>query len=803
MSLEKILDKFPSEYGSKKTWCFPLLLWSLLVSISLFLNISVVERYSGSLVLEQGRAFFNQIVITRLWNARHGGVYVPITDKTPPNPYLNIPDRDVVTVNGLRLTKINPAYMTRQIAEIAQEQKNVLFHITSLRPIRPENAADEWEKKALNEFERGKKETVGLADYGSKKMFRYMAPLMVDDACMKCHAAQGYKAGDVRGGISVNMPAETILGAKKAQKANLITLHLGALALGVSGILIFNIRSRRHWIALKQSEESLQKAKDELETKVAERTEDLSVSNEKLRLEILHHKDAEDALRRSKEFNEAVLNSMNDAISIIDINDFRIAGVNSVFLKETGLTEQEVIGKTCYEVTHHRKDPCAAPDDICPLTDTVKHNIHASYEHTHYRKDGNKMYVEVSTSPIMDDNGKITHVVHVARDITGRRHLEDQLRHAQKMEAIGHLAGGVAHDFNNILTAIMGYGNLMSMKLKEGDVLRSYLDHMLSASERAAGLTQSLLAFSRKQIINPKPVNVNDIVKRIEKLLTRLIGEDVELKTILTNDDLTVMADAGQIEQVLMNLATNARDAMPEGGVLEIQTELVKIRKDSIKAQLLEMPGMYALITVSDTGIGMDQKTKENIFEPFFTTKEMGRGTGLGLSIVYGIIKQHNGHIDVYSEPGRGTTFKIYLPLTKVKTEEAQAVVLPPPQGGTETVLLAEDDAGVRGLLRDVLVGAGYKVIEALDGEDAVKIFKENTDSVAVAVFDVIMPKKNGREAYEEIKKTRPDFKALFMSGYTADIIHKKNILEPGLEFLSKPVNPDEFLRKIREMLDK
>jgi CheY-like chemotaxis protein len=326
---------------------------------------------------------------------------------------------------------------------------------------------------------------------------------------------------------------------------------------------------------------------------------------------------------------------------------------------------------------------------------------------------------------------------------------------------------------------------------------------ILNSAERAANLTQALLAFSRRQIISPKPVNLNEIVQGLERLLSRVIGEDIELSTVLTDEDLIVMADSGQIEQVLMNLATNARDAMPDGGSLNISTKLAEFDSEFIKAHGFGRPEFYALISVEDTGQGMDEKTKERIFEPFFTTKEVGKGTGLGLAMVYGIIKQHDGYINVYSEAGMGTKFNIYLPLIKSKIEEARAADLLVLKGGEETVLIAEDDASVRELIKEVLLGYGYKVIEAVDGEDAVRRFKDNKDRIQLLILDVIMPKKNGKEVYDDIKEIKPDIKAIFTSGYTADIIHKKGILEERLDFILKPISPDEFLRKVREVLDK
>jgi signal transduction histidine kinase/CheY-like chemotaxis protein len=381
--------------------------------------------------------------------------------------------------------------------------------------------------------------------------------------------------------------------------------------------------------------------------------------------------------------------------------------------------------------------------------------------------------------------------------------LNAQLLQAQKMEVVGQLAGGVAHDFNNILAAMIGYGHILKMKLKEEDPLRRYADNILSLSDRAANLTQSLLAFSRKQIINPRPVSINEIIKRIEYLLSRIIGEAIKLQTMFSEEELIVMADPGQIEQVLMNLASNARDAMPEGGVLTIVTEKIAIDEEFIKEHGFGKEGESALIAVTDTGAGMDRETREKIFEPFFTTKEVGKGTGLGLSMVYGVVEQHEGHINVYSEPGSGTTFRIYLPLIEAKIEKVKPEVIQSVERGTETVLLAEDEEAIREFIKKLLEGYGYKAITAASGQEAIDEFKAHKDEIQLLLFDVIMPNRNGREAYEEIKKISPDIKVLFMSGYPADIIHKHDIIENGFGYIEKPVSPTKLLRKIREALGK
>jgi PAS domain S-box-containing protein len=424
------------------------------------------------------------------------------------------------------------------------------------------------------------------------------------------------------------------------------------------------------------------------------------------------------------------------------------------------------------------------------------------YEAVMKRKDGAHVVVLVTALGDRDESGKVVAYRGIIKDITEWKRLEQQLFQAQKMEAIGQLAGGIAHDFNNILTAIIGYGNLLKTHLKDGPPSK-YLNYILESADRAAKLIQDLLAFSRRQMISPRLVDLNTVIEGIKNILSRLIGEDIELSVNLCDGTLPVIADSTQIEQVLLNLATNARDAMAEGGSLFISTEVTTIDERFIKTYGYGKTGEYALITVSDTGSGMDQKTKEKIFEPFFSTKEVGKGTGLGLSMVYGIVKQHNGYINVYSETGRGSTFRIYLPSMReesLKEIEPDAAAL---EGGTETILLAEDDFPVKKYIRELLEGVGYTVIEAGDGKEVLEVFSKYKDTIRMIILDLIMPKMNGKEVFGAIRELNPRVKALFISGYSADILHQKKIVEDGYDVISKPVSSVKLLTKVREVLQK
>lgn len=377
-----------------------------------------------------------------------------------------------------------------------------------------------------------------------------------------------------------------------------------------------------------------------------------------------------------------------------------------------------------------------------------------------------------------------------------------QLYHSQKMEAVGQLAGGVAHDFNNIITAISGYAHLMFMKMDADNPLRHFAEQIIASSERAANLTQSLLAFSRKQVIHPKPVNVNGVISSVEKLLRRLIGEDITLSTELSERELCVLADSGQLEQMLINLATNARDAMPGGGELTISTKYVEIDDGFIRRRGFGRPGKYVCVSVSDTGSGMDDKTREKIFEPFFTTKDVGKGTGLGLAIVYGIVSQQNGLIDVSSGIGKGATFTIYLPAIGEKTEESRPELYTSPVAGYETVLVVEDDKDVREFDASLLDQFGYTVLTAADGESAVKMFSEHGELIDIVIIDVVLPGIDGIEVHDRIMEMRPDAKILLTSGYTADVLTRKGITGDRYDLMEKPHSPLKLLKKLRDVLD-
>jgi PAS domain S-box-containing protein len=431
-------------------------------------------------------------------------------------------------------------------------------------------------------------------------------------------------------------------------------------------------------------------------------------------------------------------------------------------------------------------------------------------EHRIIRPDGEERWVYEQAKIIQDSNNNPIQFVGTVQDITDAKKaekekvlLEEQLRQAQKMEAIGHLAGGIAHDFNNLIMAIQGYGRLVLNSLDPADSSKNDISEILKAADRAAALTRQLLAFSRKQVLQPKVLNINSLIDNIKKMLERLIGENVELATPANPAIGTIMADPGQIEQIIMNLVVNAKDAMPNGGRLTIETANIDLDNEYADMHISVNPGPYVMIAISDNGSGMDKDIMKNIFDPFFTTKEMGKGTGLGLSTVYGIVKQSNGNIWVYSEPNEGTTFKIYFPrIVDKETSHPETKPKIKNQPGTETILLVEDEEIVRKIVDRILSNNGYKTITAHNGPSAIQISKDYPDKIHLLLTDVIMPKMNGVELYENMKPIIPDIKILYMSGYTDNEIVHHGILDPGINFIQKPVSEEKLLQKVREVLD-
>ena len=509
--------------------------------------------------------------------------------------------------------------------------------------------------------------------------------------------------------------------------------------------------------------------------------------------DITERRQLEDLLKESEFRYRRLFETASDGIVLLEKKEGRVAHANPAIEEMLGYSKSECLGKKLSDIGVS----IDTRDFSVTMQDLDREGI-LNYEDVPLKtKTGEEIYADI----YMVDRAKLAQCN--IRDVSERKKLQTQLLHAQKMEAIGTLTGGIAHDFNNILNVIMGYGAMVMDSLAAGSPARENMSEVLVAAERAANLTTRLLVFSRKEVVDVMPVNINALIQSLQKMLSRIIRENIEFHLELTDTPLIVSADTGQIEQVLINLASNAKDAMLEGGRLMIATGLEKIDEAFVAAYGYGRPGRYALITVADTGQGMDAETQQKIFEPFFTTKVPGEGTGLGLAISFGIIKQHNGYIKVYSEPGEGTVFKIYLPLCDEAALEKTPEDVAPVKGGQETILVAEDNATLRDLSRIVLESFGYTVITAEDGEEAITQFLENRERINLVLLDVIMPKKSGKEICEAIRKVSPKMKILFASGYTVEIISNKNWEEGGVDFIQKPFSSKSLLSKVRGVLDK
>ncbi len=518
--------------------------------------------------------------------------------------------------------------------------------------------------------------------------------------------------------------------------------------------------------------------------------------------DITERKRSEERFERTMRESEAQYRLLFDAnpnpMWVYDLETLKFLAVNESAVRRYGYSRDEFLGMTIKDIR--------PPEDVPKLVASFESGDALTPARTTWRhraRDGSRIDVEILGSPLTF-RGRPAELI-LAHDVTARTRLEEQFRHAQKMEAVGRLAGGVAHDFNNLLTAILGHSELLLGDMAPADPRRDDLSEIVLAAERAAALTRQLLAFSRQQVLEPQLLDMNAIVTQLSKMLHRLLGEDIDLSLALAPNLGFVKADPGQMEQVLVNLAVNSRDAMPDGGKLTIETWEQDVEQDQAHAAQPIAPGRYVMIGISDTGAGMDEETRRRLFEPFFTTKEAGKGTGLGLAIVYGIVTQTGGYIWVYSEPGRGTTFKIYLPRadeSEVAEQAAAAAPEPVVTTGTETILLVEDEAAVRKLAADVLERQGYNVIVTESATEARAAMERLDGTLHLLITDIVMPDLRGPDLAEIVRAAHPECKVLYMSGYAPAAVVRHGSMQSGSTFISKPFSPAVFVRKVRAVLD-
>ena len=833
-----------------------------------------------------GRAAIEKDYTYRLWNASHGGVYVPVSESTPPNPYLkHLKDRDITSTQDIRLTIINPAYMTRQVHAIGQEEFGIQGHITSLRPLRPANQPDIWETQALKKFHQGSKEISELVEIdGENPSIRIMTPLKTRQFCLKCHAQQGYKLGDIRGGISIVVPMKKILSETRQQMLMLGAFHAIIFLLGTAVFLLFYFMGRRRLIEIAltnqimgQNEKMLQGIIDNTESAIAVyeanpdgskffcknlnpsgekicqiKTDDfigkevrevfptieemglfavfqkvwrtghpetlpianydderisIWVENKVFKLptgeivavvdDLTLKKQAEERLKKSQQAWQKTFDALPDIITMMDEN-FKIIQANQTTYRIFGPQHGELVGHKCHELFCSSPIPCLACPALKTLEDSKDHTKIIEHNELHQT-------FMVSVAPIIDNTGKIISLVHTARDISGHVKLEEELFQTRKLEAIGTLAGGVAHDFNNILTVIRGHAELAMMQCDEQNQFWNDLKAIEAASERASHLTRQLLAFSRKEKINPEIIQVNPLINNLHKMLKRLIGEEIDLEINLADNLPPIMADRGQFEQIIINLVVNAADAtqdipLNQGRRVSITTTSTTTFPGD-DSDINSAPALC--LQVCDNGCGIPDEVLPLIFDPFFTTKESGKGTGLGLSTVHGIVEQNRGRIEVESQPGQGTTFTIYWPGIKSgpgTINELREIEKVP--GGNETILIAEDDQPSRNLAVKTLRQAGYTIIEAIDGEEAIAKANDHPETIDLLFTDLVMPRMGGIELSEKITLLYPEIKIILVSGYLGDRIDYDNETLQKTTFLNKPYRLPELLRTIRQLLD-
>lgn len=548
----------------------------------------------------------------------------------------------------------------------------------------------------------------------------------------------------------------------------------------------------------KRAEEELQRASAELELRVKERTSELDATLEKLQWEIVERTRTEDELRESERRYRSLVDNIDLGVTLI-APDFTVLMTNAAQARQFGREPADFVGKKCFEAFARRKAVCPR----CPGVGAMESGLPGELEATSRNQDGGRANVRIQAFPIVGQGRTVTGLIEVVEDVTERKRLQEQLQHAAKMEAIGRLAGCVAHDFNNILTAIIGYSSIMLKSLQGLDDHQEKLIQINRAAERAAALTRQLLAFSRKQVPDRKVLDLNECISDFETMLIRLIGEHISFRTVLDASLGKIKADPSQIEQILLNLVVNARDAMPSGGTLTIETANAMLDDHFCRSQAGLRPGPYVVLTATDTGHGISGDIIPQIFEPFFTTKEGGNGTGLGLSTVYGIVKMHHGHIEVESLMGVGTTFRIYLPQAEQAFERAADAIAGAPEiRGRETILVVEDEEMVRELTSDILEMLGYTIVKAATPDQALWLCAQTADPFDLLLADVVLPQMDGASLYRRISALFPRMKVLYMSGYTSEAIAAHGVMVEGGELLQKPFAPDALGRAIREALD-
>jgi len=753
-----------------KSTIWLLLLWVTISIISISWNFYAVKKHTREVVLNVAHAYLEKDRSFRLWGASHGGAYVPITVSTPANPFLkHISERDITSPSGRELTLMNPAYMMRQMMSIFNKQSRATEHLTSLKPINPINEPDPWERSVLLSFEKELVESVTeFRLYKGTEHLRMMMPFITKKACLKCHAQQGYKVGDIRGGISVSIPMQPYYDLEIiSKKPSIITLLILFLC-GFIGILFSSLKIRSY---------------------------------------MRHHFSMEESVRKQNEFINTIINSLSHPFYVVDVDSYEIILANS-----TAIEHGDGSAATCYALGHNRDSPCSGKEHPCPMRQVKKDKKMVTVEHIHFDKDGMPVNMEIQCFPIFDENNNVIRVIEYCYDITKRKRAENEklqlierLQESQKLEAIGTLAGGIAHDFNNLLSVIMGSAQLAKLNIQSGtNIKEENIDQIFAAGKRASELVKQILTFSRKSADNTHPLSPHLIIKEALKMIRSTLPTSITIQYDIDSACGMIEADSTKIHQIMVNLCTNGMQAMESvKGILRIRLYRENITENLIPESEISA-GPFIVLSVSDTGHGMDKKTVQRIFEPYYTTKEVDKGTGLGLSTVYGIIKELKGFIQVESEPKIGTTIRVYIPalpidFSDLKVEQQEA----PIPLGTERILFVDDEGDLVKIQKKTLTSLGYQVTSTTDSEDALRRFLESPDNFDILITDMTMPGMTGAELAQKILAIKPGFPIILCTGFSKIVDEEKAKSFGITEYIRKPIIIRELAIAIRRALKK
>jgi PAS domain S-box-containing protein len=724
--------------------------------------------YSNTVTLARREAYkgYEKDVMLRAWATTHGGVYVPVTKETQPNPYLSdTKERDIVTPSHRTLTLLNPAYITRQVHELSFLKHGIIGHITSLDPLRKENRADGWETGALFAFEKGVKEYYGFDTIGHALYYRYMAPLVADEGCLNCHAVQGYKLGDIRGGISSAVPWEEYHRSIVSQVRKMLLGYSLLWVIGFIGLSSYNKRIM-HYLAQR-----------DLVEKERENAESALRRSERLLRE------AQDVAHLGYYVTD-LTTGMWESSPVLD----EILGIDESFVRDLDHWGTII-------APDHRAEMIEYFHDV--LTEKSRFNMDYKIIRVN---DGQERWVSAMGEFELDESGTPIRQIGTIQDITDRKHLEHQLIQSQKLEGVGTLAGGIAHDFNNLLAMILGSAEKLRGQLAANPELKKYADRIVDASERGASISRQLLIFSRPNEAELKPISLSQTVRGLKDMLKHFLPRSIAIVTAAEANNGRILGDAGQIHQALLNLSLNAGDAMANAGTLTFEEYTVS--PEFIRSRFGHDASVpYVAVSVADTGSGMDEALIKNIFDPFFSTKERGKGTGLGLAIVHGIVKSHNGFIGVESTPGTGTTFTLYFPSHMHEEKKEPAIVVRSEVHQSGTILLVDDEELLREMIADFLVERGFSVTQASNGSEALQLYESMHASIDLVITDLGMPEMGGEELYRRLRSINPDVTVIVSSGYL-DGTTRNDLLTMGiLKVLTKPFKMQDIQQAVGDAL--